>query len=720
MIKTISAKKILFQAIVMLTTNQAQSLLNFSSQNSTLNLSNPSSALVISTPITNFKGTLGVQSPSSTSVQGSTASCTIAFSEGILNSGQNNLVLTGTYDPTGIDVLELGDGDRILASNGQLWPAIVANGILANPSILEGPGDLASAISIANGSSALQISIKENLLQNITLNSGTAILGNDLSFGPGYFFSGTGSVDCAEHKLEITGANNPVLSANVTFSNATNVVVDGYVSISGNWTFSGNGQTSTLNARGSILDLSSGGQITVDQNHTLLITNAYIKGLSSTEGKFSINSTGGIVKFCNTTLEISGQYSHNSGQIYFWGDGGTIVSAASAVSSNSFDVSASAVITVDKTTLFYQTLGWEGINPMTWTNQASQENLINGGLILPAPGSSASGGPVTMDQTASTPTLWSDQILAQTRELNLTNSLGTAQSMTLFGNGNRIVFPSQGQYLSVANSLTVTFQDAILENYRPDGINLGLSAAVAFGNNATVRLWTALSIPSLNQALTVNGSGEIDGNGQTITVSVANGISISGSNTLRIKNATLICQNSSAIRCLSDNAKIILENTRLVIDPSLTIATGSVDIQGNSSLEGGHSATPDTQATLTWSSGGQIAVKSHSTLKVDGHLDFVYQADPTTNGDTYTQSKRHLSLTDPSSRLELSACTLTTTATGLALDHGKLKISDLVTFSISTATGAQMELGSALELFLNPAATLKIDGPVEYNPTSYP
>jgi hypothetical protein len=124
--------------------------------------------------------------------------------------------------------------------------------------------------------------------------------------------------------------------------------------------------------------------------------------------------------------------------------------------------------------------------------------------------------------------------------------------------------------------------------------------------------------------------------------------------------------------------------------------------------------------TFSFSSTGNLLVKSAATLELARGANLRYQADATDNGINTPASKRHLILEDMSAQLKLVGATLTSTTTALALDYGRLSILGNCNIYSSAAATSAFELGSAVDLRIYPNSSLNLHGPMEVLQTDAP
>lgn len=693
----------------------------FGSQNSTVKLTTANSLLKLNSPVDSFNGTLKIESNSAASVQSNNSSCSIVFNQGVFSSGASSYILTGTYDGTNTDSTILGSGDTLEVAAGQVLQTVVAKGTVGNPSIIRGQPIFSYSPTIFDSNSCLAIAIENQLNQSVVLNGGTLKLLDNLSICLGSFFSGTGTIDCNNFRIDLPENTSTPWSNSLTFKNVVGINLNGNAKLSGTWYFSDASGKSFLNGNGNILDLSGGGILQVASNHTLYITDVQIKGIGTGLGRFALNVVNGTVKLSNVTLELGANYSHSSGQIYISGEGCKLISGNTTFGNYTFDVSSTGTLTVDHQTFNYDNLASADAFPFTFTDVANQKNLINNGKISSV-SQSASSTTLIIDVTANSPQLINNYSLTSTCNIIVTNSLGTPQTINIDGQGYSIYFPTIGSsFFQIASNAIVTLTNTVISPYSATGFTFGSGGTIKFGDGSLILLGQDLLLDSNATPLTFVGNATLDGSGQKIRITAASKITINNGKNLTIKNAHIEVANVGAIASLTNSSKITFSNCTLYVESGgFTWSTGHIDIQGETTIFGSNEVTPGASTSFLFNSGGKLTILQNSKLTLGSKINFNYQANPTTNSDTYIQSKRHFLMQTPSATLALCGCTLTSSNTAIAFDYGNLLVDNKTYLVSSTATGAEVELGSALQVYLTPGAVLEVDGPVKYTSTSYP
>jgi hypothetical protein len=212
---------------------------------------------------------------------------------------------------------------------------------------------------------------------------------------------------------------------------------------------------------------------------------------------------------------------------------------------------------------------------------------------------------------------------------------------------------------------------------------------------------------------TFTGNAEIDGNGATLTVNKASGITVTGTKTLTLKNITLVAGVIDCLKALTDNDRIKLQDVNFVVkNVGYTFSIGYLDIMGITKITGG-AGSLFSRVNFEFSSKGNLTIGTNAELIVDPNINLKYNANPGSDPLTYN-SKRHMLFSTYTSQLTLNGCSLECTATGLALDNGTMKVVDKVTMTSTTSSGAELEFGQQLQVNMSSGAVIDLNGPARY------
>ncbi len=700
--------------IVIFSFSLANCAITFGSQASTLKFPSGGKLFLQANTALVVDGTILTEGANANSIQGLSVNDVLTFSDGCLQQGSaSRSIITGTLDPSSSDTIKLTAGQTLVCDNHSVVQAVNVSGL---GSTIKGQAYFSSAIVLADSSSSVNLALQNKLTQNITMNGGTVILQDDLSLQSGVVFSGAGTVDVNYKKLTLGSGS---WAGTTTFLNASDIFLEGAVSLSGTWDFQGSGGTSVLNGDSNSLDISSGGVIRVNTNHTLYLVNLNVYGLGSGFGDFDILS-GGSIKLFSTRISLSASFPHDSGSIVAQ-SGDCLVLVREP---NRFNVSgASTTLVVDGVVLFYDPLdtSLSDASPFI-TSSGGVISYLNGGTIRSTV--SAASAPVAV--TTTTPTLESNQTLGQNSNLTVVNDTpATPKAVTMDGQGNFIQFNySSGQYFTIQENVTLTITNAMVKDFDPALINFqgsgGSQAKLEFGDNTVVSLSKNLNFSTV--PLNFVGDATINVGGNELTLGAANILNVTvPGKTLTIQNGNIYASNPNAIQLTSDTAKLELKNSDIVMDSGgLNFGQGNLDISGSVRLAGLDSTSTSGASVFTFASKGSLEVKSGGSLNLDRDVGFFYNPDTSADGGNPALQKRHFKLASPSATLRLDSCNFSTGSMGMALDYGRVLVDGKTSINISPLPGAEVEFGTALDVQIAPGATLDINGGLKYVASSYP
>lgn len=119
-----------------------------------------------------------------------------------------------------------------------------------------------------------------------------------------------------------------------------------------------------------------------------------------------------------------------------------------------------------------------------------------------------------------------------------------------------------------------------------------------------------------------------------------------------------------------------------------------------------------------FTSTGTFKIKAGATLTLDESAAIRYNPSPANDAGITANTKRHFVLEDISSTIKLEGGSFISTATGLALDRGRLLVAGDCNIYSNSSIGAAVEFGSALSVEVDNYANLNFQGPVEYKKTT--
>ncbi len=607
-------------------------LFNFQGEASQLNLKGNSN-LHIKTQLT---ANGNIKKSSTAIITGDTASSKIIFEEGFLD--QNNSTNSSSLVLNTTNSLALDGTKSFKANDGTTLESVTVSGI---SNILTGAPVFSGTVTLASGSD-VTVGISSKMNVDVALGSGTFKLSDDLRFSDNKRFIGTGTVNLQNYKLKF-GAKPLAFTSAITWFNASDIDLGGLTTLSSTWTFTGD---AVINGNGNVLDISSTGVIAINAGTTVSIADTYIKGLGSTGDITFANNTTSILRLSNVVIEMTGSKTISGGQVII--DGPTTI----ITKNNTLTFSSGGVLTINGQTLLYDRLGnfSGGISPMV-----AGANLVlnNGGRILETNINDQPPGAINI---AASTTLPIDLFVSEDHPLSI------SATSTLSGNGHKIKFSDRSAtQISIANSITLTTSDLVLEDLQPSQISLGSGSAIIFGNNTTVRLGKN---STLNSTWKFSGASMLNGQNKMLTLGSAGVIEAQASSTLTLKDLTIYDINGTNLRCLDNTGSIIFDNVKLINRNRWRFQNGSFAVTNNLSMLGG--------GTFSYESAYASTINDNSSLVFSNNMTFSY--DPAKGSGQAVASQQNLVFTNTSSKLICDGVTLKITNTGLRLTTGTLQV----------------------------------------------
>jgi hypothetical protein len=738
----------------------------FSGNKATLGLANTNSKLILSQSITGFDGILKLRTATGENVKSVNAQ-TIAFTDGAVQVGNSMIDISGcTYNPqnAGADTITLSNGDVLSVSAGTTVEQNVAVAAGATAQILGTP-NFSSTIFVGDNAT-LQLGIQHKLTQNISLgDNATLQLSNDLSLKDGIIFTGTGTtggsgtVDLQKYSLAIGASGTTgIWSSFLTFWRAEDIQFNGPVS-GGDWTFetNGNDKFSVLNGNGNILDLSNSNRIVVRGDHTLYISDLHIKGFGAFgQPTFNLEdsaTTPGTIVLSNVTLELAGNYVHNSGSIKISGDNVRIIvgqPSGGAPYTFTVDQTTSALASikdmfeVDGQILTYEPLGGDNTNPFfkiptreVATPLVSADVGSNGGIIRSEISDAVLLADTIIDANANngnTVMLTNNYDLftnatslgtPPTGRIVVTNPTGSpAQTVTIDGGTYAWQFPGGStQVFAIAAGVTVTLQNVLLKDFSLDNVAFADATAVLqFGDSVAIELGEDLTLASGALSLVFVDNATVRGNGHTITLTADRSISQqTADKTLTLENLNLRTEHVTGLACSDSAAKILLQNSNLLINQAgYTFDTGSMDINGLCTVAARVTNAVAGTANFDLATSGTLTLKSGATLKIGRGINFNYNVNANNDSVPTAGMRYHLYFEDPSSTLYLDGCTISTTGLPITFTRGNLIVDNKVQLNADSVVGAgfETEIGTSMNVEILAGGVLNIDGNLKYVATS--
>ncbi len=169
----------------------------------------------------------------------------------------------------------LKGNETIFLSTGQL---IIHTLVQGKGNNLYGNGLIAAPIILIDSDAELTISVDGVVSEDITLNGGKVILGQDIHFTSEKQFKGNGIVKVGGNQLSFGSKDADWVDEIYFYGDGANIDLNADVALSNKLTFSGN---IVLNANGNTLDLTGGGELVVAKGSTLRLKNITINGISN-------------------------------------------------------------------------------------------------------------------------------------------------------------------------------------------------------------------------------------------------------------------------------------------------------------------------------------------------------------------------------------------------------------------------------------------------------
>ncbi len=684
----------------------------FTSPSSTLLLIKPTSMLVIHDPMPTFDGTLVLEKDG----LGRIIAQTVIFDNAEVQTLEGTkFIYTGTFVFDWFNNMFVSDGSLLNLRSGSMDRMVVVN---PNATVkMIGSPEFFYDVKLTDSTSTLRLGLQNKFNKNLILNGGKIILDDDLKFRDGCRVLEGGIIDVNGRTLHLPGdcfATGPI-----TYINANGISIEKDIRICSNHSFIGENQSSEIIGNGfswSFFEEINNGQITVGPKHKLHMINMKICGigLSQNYSSFDIDPTSTIV-FKNCTLSFNGNYTHSKGTIQF-DDGCRIIHNDYAI-----NTVGNASILVDGVSLIYDSLSSADTNPFTFTNIDSQRLTPNFGAIK-----SSVAYPCLM-LTGQNLIFNSDHKLSMNSRMNFLLETRTIpdepKEVIVDFNGHALIFPKvTNALINIAPNTKVTMKNTELYLYDQDSVSYGdQNSELIFGAGTKITLSEPDEITAQNRPWRFVGDGVISGPNTKLVLNGSKRITVEGSSTLTLKNLIINVKNIDSLAILDEQSKIIFEECDLFISSDqFEIDCGNIEIKGTFRLFNGDTSNHQNNAKLIFSSSGLFRVLSRSLFRIGKHMEFEYKANPVFDGGSVHASKRHFYLKDSTSVLELDGCTLHSTMTGLAIDHGQIIVNDQSTFLIDGFDGTEAEFGSALDVYIKPAVTLSITGTLAYNQTSLP
>ena len=400
----------------------------------------------------------------------------------------------------------------------------------------------------------------------LDLDGQTATLTKTLEFAAGYWpFNGIINVNA--QTLRMNGPS--IVTDPVTFVNAADIDFNNRFTLTDTWTFTGDG---VVTGNGGIIDLSGGGVLFIHPNTSLSLNNFVLKGVSSGSIVFADRTSQ--LRLANMQVELAGNCTFTTGGFYVEGPT-TIVTA-----DKTFTLATASSMTVDGTSLFYDTLSFadqQNISP-TIAADTNHKRMIslNNGVLRHV--DSPTQGDVHYAQNS---------YLSGLTVVHPNRKIAFDQSVTLDGQTFPLIFSqSTVPLVSVAAGKTAQIQNATLEYFCPSFVSLGSGGALHFGDATRI---TFAKNEDLTTTFSFRGNCAINGAGHTLTLGDAGALIVDGPHgALLLENMQIKNLSGHQIRCTDNTCTVSLNNVRFVLDGSYSLTNGNfVVLRGPDDMDSG-------------------------------------------------------------------------------------------------------------------------------------
>ena len=355
-------KIIVFFSILLITSSlQLFATYNFNGTNSAIKVG-PGATFNVDSDLNVINGSL---------IKDATANITgnpIYMTHSILESHLFEGLITGTYDPTGEDIIKLHGNpnslDRLRCQPGNLIHQLQ---IYGTNNRLDGQPIFKNPIWFDNYAT-LTIGIVSNLNQNLQLNDGTLILDNELNLADNIQIMGTGTVECNNQRFAF-GGKDLHGTHTVNMVHASDIHFNNYFLLSGMWVMD---QDAEINGHANTFDLCPIGTMVIKPNTTVNITD-----LTMRIGWLIFEDESSTLKMTRSHLELCHSVTFTTGGFYVDDESSFILKG------NDITIDMNASITVDHTILWLDNINAPRPADLYWNNnQADAETLIDTGTIL--------------------------------------------------------------------------------------------------------------------------------------------------------------------------------------------------------------------------------------------------------------------------------------------------------------------------------------------------
>ncbi len=648
----------------------------FYDRNAGLEVKNTSTLQIATTDLEPIDGTI-IRNPG-----GAIIGERFFFNNGILSDGDFEILLTATYDPNKTFSVELsgttGGGRAFYFVNNpgfiphKLEIRGVNNRIEGLPSYVNN-----DPITLGDSNTTVTFALQRELNQSIVLNGGTVILDDDLIFDENVKFNGTGKIIFDGNNVAF-GTETLSWTDTIEWVGGQNIILNGDAILTSRWIFNGNAH---IIGNNNILDISGGGTILVKSGSSLLMSNLNVVGLGS--GCIEFEDKTAEIELYECRLDMNTDYTFTTGGFYVSGES-TVVTRDKILT---YDLDSS--VTVDSTTLFYDTLDFKDIdNIITFTENGNKNGaFIDGGSIRYK--SSLKIGDENLDGDT-----FLDRSIVINRKRNLivrsnTEIDGRSQSITFGRLANEpIVIVQAGNLLKFFNIL--------LKDFPIVNTEMQAGSQLIFGDDTTIELAENAIV---DKVFEFEGNVLLNGRNKTIVMGPSGKFILRPGAQLTLDDIKIKGITDDKIVMYDSTCTMSFGDVEWTQDDTYTFSNGQFEVLGRWTLKGTGTFEMATELPCT--------VRSLGTLDVARGPTFLYT--PPTNNRTL------LRFIDENSTLFLSGGTFASTTTGVILTRGTFAV-DSKSFlrndgAVSISEGITVGngiLADDLTLKIEPAATLEL------------
>jgi len=521
----------------------------------------------------------------------------IFFQDGSYSNGNFDVIFTATYDPSNTYSIQMvSPSTANFTILGTMYERI---GVIGSKNTIEGLPVFGSpgAINLTGNSTVISMDIQGPLNQNIVLAS-TLSLAADLQLEDNITVSGTGSIKFNDFNL-ILGKKDLTWTNTLTMISASNLELNSTNHLYGRWYFTGNsdivGNTFTL-------DLTSGGIIYIGRNTTLRMTNLILDGLGS--GNIVFQDLSSQLELFNVVINMDRTRTFTTGNVLASGPVTVVTGTNFLVFSNR------SSLTVDGTTVLYNTLSFNNQNNIQFQSRFANEGLIHGGTVQ-----------ILVSQVDGDYQIDTNTMLDQNLIVTPLNRLQVNQSTTITGAGFGFTFglttsasnPATAPIFYIAPGKQALFSNINLINFPIQNNSLGKGYQLIFGDLTTVQLGQN---GTLTDTWMFQGRTVLDGGGNILKLGAAGQILIRPGSSLLLNNITIQDVSGGQIRCVDNTGTITFGNILLTQDGNFTLSNGKFDVIGVAEFSG--------TSTFIYNGNRTCNITSFGTLCFDEGMAFSY------------------------------------------------------------------------------------------------